>query len=59
MIIKPQFDSVDLFSDGMADIEVDGKYGFINKNSKIIVETQCKLLGWNIIDYQQDTACYC
>jgi hypothetical protein len=32
MIIKPQFDSVDLFSDGMADIEVDGKYGFINKN---------------------------
>ena len=37
-MIKPEFDEVLLFSEGLAAAEKDGKYGFINKAGKVIIQ---------------------
>ncbi len=37
-VIKPKFDEVDEFSEGLARVKVDGKYGYIDYNGKMVVE---------------------
>ena len=37
-VIKPEFDEVDEFSEGLARVKVDGKYGYIDYNGKMVVE---------------------
>jgi hypothetical protein len=31
MVIKPQFDYISNFTEGLAVVKKDGKYGFVNK----------------------------
>ena len=38
MIIQPQFDKADDFSEGFAAVEIDGKVGYINRSGKIIIK---------------------
>jgi hypothetical protein len=40
VIVEPQFDSAEAFSDGMSLIGIGGKYGYINKNGDIVIEPQ-------------------
>ncbi len=35
--VKPEYDEVSLFSEGLAAVEKNGKYGFINKSGKTII----------------------
>ncbi|MBP6478009.1 MAG: WG repeat-containing protein [Chitinophagaceae bacterium] len=45
LIIKPQFDYGDDFSDGLAKIKIAQKYGFIDKTGKIIINPQFDDIG--------------
>lgn len=40
IVIKPQFDEVSPFSEGLARVEVDLKHGFIDTTGKFIIEPQ-------------------
>jgi hypothetical protein len=37
-VIKPQFDCTGDFREGLAPVEINGKYGFINKQGKLICD---------------------
>ncbi|ECC1273812.1 WG repeat-containing protein, partial [Campylobacter coli] len=37
-VIKPKFDSIWDFSEGLAKVKLNGKYGFIDKSGKIVIE---------------------
>ncbi|EAI9641912.1 WG repeat-containing protein, partial [Campylobacter coli] len=37
-VIKPKFDSVGKFSEGLAGVKLNGKYGFIDKSGKFVIE---------------------
>lgn len=37
MVIEPQFDGADRFSDGLAMVLVDGKRGFIDKTGRLVI----------------------
>lgn len=41
VIVKPTYDFIDTFVDGLAQVEKNGKYGYINSKEK-------KLLKFNI-----------
>jgi Caspase domain/WG containing repeat len=43
--IKPQFDDAHIFKEGLALIKQNGKWGFIDKTGKIIIQSQFELLG--------------
>src|SRR5580704_212376 len=36
-VIKPQFDEADSFSEGLAAVRVGAKYGYIDKQGKIVI----------------------
>ncbi|PMB41302.1 hypothetical protein CEN40_20615 [Fischerella thermalis CCMEE 5205] len=38
--IQAQFDSVGSFSEGLAEVKVDGKWGYIDKSGKIVIQPQ-------------------
>ena len=40
VVIEPQFDDADLFSEGLVLVEKDGKWGFIDKSGKVVIEPQ-------------------
>lgn len=40
VIIEPQFDFADAFSDGIAAVELNGKTGYINKSGQKVIEAQ-------------------
>ena len=40
VVINPQFDWAFDFSEGLAAVEIDGKYGFIDKTGKIVINPQ-------------------
>ncbi len=40
IIIKPQFDDADNFSEEMAAVKIAGKWGYIDRKGKIIIEPQ-------------------
>lgn len=40
LIIKPQFDAADDFTDDLAKIKISDKYGFIDKTGKIIIKPE-------------------
>ena len=40
VIIEPQFDSADAFSEGLSKIGIGGKFGYINRNGEIVIEPQ-------------------
>ncbi|MDY5615840.1 MAG: WG repeat-containing protein [Helicobacter sp.] len=40
IVIKPQFDFAWSFSEGLALVELNGKYGFIDKSGKIVINPQ-------------------
>ncbi|MBO9599319.1 MAG: WG repeat-containing protein, partial [Cohnella sp.] len=37
MVIKPQYESANNFSEGLAAVSVKGKFGFIDKKGKLVV----------------------
>lgn len=43
--IKPIFESVDDFNEGLAAVRQYGKWGFINKKGKFVVEPQYDMVG--------------
>ena len=45
MVIEPQFDDELDFNEGLAPIEKDGKWGFIDKNGKVVIEPQFGEVG--------------
>ncbi|MCX7596880.1 MAG: WG repeat-containing protein [Fischerella sp.] len=38
--IQPQFDGVGSFSEGLAEVKVDGKWGYIDKSGNIVIQPQ-------------------
>ena len=36
MVIEPRFDNVEAFCNGLAKIELDGKFGYVNKKGNIV-----------------------
>lgn len=36
-IIPPKFENIKGFSEGLASVKVNGKYGFINKKGKVVI----------------------
>jgi hypothetical protein len=40
LIIKPQFDSVSAFSEGLAAVQIGEKWGYINTDGKIVINPQ-------------------
>ena len=40
MVISPQFDGAESFSEGLALVKVDGKRGFIDKKGTIVITPQ-------------------
>lgn len=45
IVINPQFDQVELFSEGLACIRQDDKIGFIDKKGKIVISPQFEPMG--------------
>ncbi|HIH2145375.1 WG repeat-containing protein [Campylobacter coli] len=37
-VIKPKFDSIWSFREGLAKVGLNGKYGLIDKSGKIVIE---------------------
>src|SRR5262245_26129532 len=40
VVITPQFDAADVFSEGLALVSVGGKYGFINTKGELVINPQ-------------------
>ena len=40
MVIEPQFDGIRVFSEGLAGVEKDGKWGYIDKSDKLVIEIE-------------------
>ncbi len=39
-VVKPQFDDISYFREGLAKVNKDGKWGFINKEGEIVIPPQ-------------------
>ncbi|MBC6452837.1 MAG: WG repeat-containing protein, partial [Hormoscilla sp. SP5CHS1] len=37
IVIAPKFDEANSFSEGLADVKIDGKWGYINKTGQIVI----------------------
>ena len=48
-----QFDEVDEFIEGLVRVEKDDKYGYIDKNGKVVIEPQFGEVG----DFSEGFAC--
>ncbi|MBI3319660.1 MAG: WG repeat-containing protein [Candidatus Omnitrophica bacterium] len=42
IVIRPNFDITDDFSEGLAAVQIRGRWGFINKKGKLVVEPKFK-----------------
>ena len=40
VVVEPQFDSADAFSEGLSKIEIGSKFGYINRSGEIVIEPQ-------------------
>ncbi|NEP13810.1 MAG: protein kinase [Symploca sp. SIO2C1] len=40
ILIQPQFDFADSFSEGLARIKIDSEYGYIDKTGKVVIQPQ-------------------
>ena len=40
MVIKPQFDAVGRFSEGLAEVKKGGKWGYIDKTGSFVIKPQ-------------------
>ncbi|MBR6250567.1 MAG: WG repeat-containing protein, partial [Bacteroidales bacterium] len=45
VVISPQFDGAESFSEGLARVKVDGKCGFIDKKGTIVITPQFDYWG--------------
>ncbi|MGE5458902.1 MAG: WG repeat-containing protein [Methanobacterium sp.] len=45
MVIRPQFDEVNCFSEGRAPVKIGEKYGYIDKSGKMVVNAQYDSAG--------------
>ena len=39
-VIRPAFDMAYAFSEGLALVDVEGKYGFVNKSGELLIKPQ-------------------
>ncbi|MBX9222493.1 WG repeat-containing protein, partial [Campylobacter coli] len=45
-VIEPKFDYVWSFGEGLAAVELNGKYGFIDKNGEFVIESKFDGVGY-------------
>ncbi|EQA5280589.1 WG repeat-containing protein [Campylobacter coli] len=45
-VIKPKFDSIWSFREGLVKVGLNGKYGFIDKSGKIVIEPKFDDIGY-------------
>lgn len=46
IIAKPEFDDIWGFSEGLAKVELNGKYGFIDRSGKFAIEPKFDDIGY-------------
>ena len=44
-MIAPAYDNIDCFFEGLAAVEVDGLWGFIDKNGEMVIEPRFRAVG--------------
>ncbi|EGK8009230.1 WG repeat-containing protein [Campylobacter lari] len=40
MVIEAKYDDIWYFSEGLARVELNGKYGFVDKQGNLVIETE-------------------
>ena len=45
MVIEPAYDNIECFFEGMAAVEVDGMWGFIDKTGTMVIEPRYRAVG--------------
>ncbi|EMU6300714.1 WG repeat-containing protein, partial [Campylobacter coli] len=45
-VIEPKFDDAWNFNEGLAGVELNGKWGFIDKSGKIVIEPKFDDIGY-------------
>lgn len=44
-ILKPTYDDIEAFSEGLAPVKLNGKYGFIDTKGKLVIKPQYEAVG--------------
>ena len=47
VVIPPKFDEVNPFSEGLAAVQIEGKWGFIDKTGNMVIRPQFDDIGWS------------
>jgi len=55
-LIKPKYDDAGEFSEGLASVKYKGKWGFINKQDKMIIEPQFDCLSYDVLEFHEGLA---
>lgn len=53
-IMKPEFDEISSFSEGLARVKVNGEWGFIDKNGKIVIKPKFDAIYYDATNFDAE-----